>query len=295
MDNCDYSFGDHASVICNVFNGYMKQTNLENEEFISVVEKIGKTRIISLFVDNIRLYKRHIDTKSDSDAQWVESLTSHGDVLNLCSQLPEYKFRIITGLDDTPIDYHIEGRIPRNVVSVHAVNCDYVTDKLKPLYLGLQRRMNPQDNRIEILKQKLDVETEATKLLYVNHKDWTNMDVRGPIKPIFQNYNWATVRDAGLEYGSYLDEIKNHHFMICPIGNGIDCHRNYEVFYMKRVPVMVENEYLKSLYQGLPVLWVKDWKDVTEQLLADNMHLCKLMQHIVINELDWKYYSHLYQ
>jgi hypothetical protein len=40
-----------------------------------------------------------------------------------------------------------------------------------------------------------------------------------------------------LDYNSFLTKIKKHKFMICPMGNA-DCHRNWEVLYLGRVPIM---------------------------------------------------------
>ena len=58
--------------------------------------------------------------------------------------------------------------------------------------------------------------------------------------------------------------------MICPIGNAIDCHRNWEVLYLRRVPVMKYNEYLVKLFKDFPVLFVENYKDITEELLTKN-------------------------
>ena len=31
---CDYSFGDQSSIINNIFDGFMKEANIDNQEFI---------------------------------------------------------------------------------------------------------------------------------------------------------------------------------------------------------------------------------------------------------------------
>ena len=61
--------------------------------------------------------------------------------------------------------------------------------------------------------------------------------------------------------------------MICPIGNAIDCHRNWEVLYLRRVPVMKKNDYLEFLFRDFPVLFVDDYSEVTEDLLIKSDHL----------------------
>jgi hypothetical protein len=74
--------------------------------------------------------------------------------------------------------------------------------------------------------------------------------------------------------------------MICPQGNGVDCHRNWEVLYLKRVPIMLKNEYLQELYKDYPVLWVDDFGKINKTLLSDAEELYDRARNIDINLLD---------
>jgi hypothetical protein len=74
--------------------------------------------------------------------------------------------------------------------------------------------------------------------------------------------------------------------MICPEGNAVDCHRNWEVVYMRRVPVMKKNVYLKYLLRDYPVLFVDDYTEVTEEYLLSNEHLFDQMQEIDLDDLN---------
>jgi hypothetical protein len=55
-------------------------------------------------------------------------------------------------------------------------------------------------------------------------------------------------------------------FCICPHGGGLDCHRNWEALILGCIPI-VKTSKIDHLYQDLPVLIVKDWKDVNKSLL----------------------------
>ena len=74
--------------------------------------------------------------------------------------------------------------------------------------------------------------------------------------------------------------------MICPQGNGVDCHRNWEVLYLKRVPIMKKSDYLQELYKDYPVLWVDDFADVTKTLLTSSQDLCDRAMNLDLNLLD---------
>lgn len=55
-------------------------------------------------------------------------------------------------------------------------------------------------------------------------------------------------------------------FVVSPPGEGIDCHRTWEALCLGCIPILLSTP-LDPLYDGLPVLIVKSWKDVTRELL----------------------------
>jgi hypothetical protein len=55
-------------------------------------------------------------------------------------------------------------------------------------------------------------------------------------------------------------------FTVSPLGNGLDCHRTWETLVLGGIPI-VETSTNDKLYEGLPVLIVKSWSDVTKSLL----------------------------
>jgi hypothetical protein len=73
--------------------------------------------------------------------------------------------------------------------------------------------------------------------------------------------------------------------MICPVGNAIDCHRNWEVLYMRRVPIMTRDPYLQKLFENYPVLFVDKYSDITEELLLANDHLFQKAQTMDLSGL----------
>ena len=79
--------------------------------------------------------------------------------------------------------------------------------------------------------------------------------------------------------------------MICPSGNaiGCECSRDWEVIYMRRVPVVKRSPYLECIFKGIPVLFVNEFSDVTEELLINNNHLYEEMKTFDFSVLDFKY------
>ncbi len=61
-------------------------------------------------------------------------------------------------------------------------------------------------------------------------------------------------------------EQSKYAFVISPHGNGLDCHRTWEALVLGCIPI-VKTSPLNPLFEGLPVLIVNDWSDVTQELL----------------------------
>ena len=288
---CDYSFGDQASVVHNLFCAYMKPANLNNEEFIKLYNNFKErgVKTMTLFIDNIRLYKRDIKSVKPSDKPWVDSLMDESDLLKLCSVLSDMSFIIFTGHEDTPIDEYIFDKIPENVLSILAVNAESFGGKVIPLPYGLQRKLTTSDNRLDIIQNMLEFDLTPNKLLYVNHSVNTNPNERNGINELYIGKDWVNVDYNRVDYETFLTKIKEHKFMICPIGNAIDCHRNWEVLYMKRVPVMKKNKYLEHLFKDFPILFVENYEDITEELLIKNNNLFEKAINLNLNQLDLNY------
>jgi hypothetical protein len=240
---------------------------------------------MTVFIDNIRLYNRSIKCTNDEDQRWVDALLETNNMLETCAAFPNTNFIIFTNLEDTPISKDIHDQIPDNVKAIYGVNAIGFSGKVHPFPYGVQRIIHPSDNRIAILHKAMERDVNPTKLLYINHAEHTNISERGNIREKFAKLKYATV-DNRVSYDIYCKQIQNHKFMICPQGNGVDCHRNWEVLYLKRVPIMKRTPYLQELYKDYPVLWVDDYAEITKTLLTNNEYLFDQARNLDNNLLD---------
>ena len=284
---CDYSFGDQSGQWGSIYTSFMKDANFLNTEFATKVFEVMQERDhMTVFIDNIRLYKRNIPSTKPQDLDYVNALMARSDLLDLCSNFSQMKFIIFTNLEDTPIDDFIVNKIPSNVVCISAVNAITHGDKVIPAPYGVQRRMNPDDDRIEQLTEwmEFDNKNNPNNLLYVSHNESSNAKRLG-IKNLFYDKDWAEVNEQRVAYHTFLSNLSDSKFMICPVGNAIDCHRNWEVLYMRRVPVMTRDRYLEKLFENYPVLFIDKYSDVTEELLLANDDLFQQAQTMDLSDL----------
>lgn len=299
MENCDYSFGS-------ITVGNTKSANLSNSEFIQKymgIKNDGRS-FMTLYIDNIRLYRRpsggiqYNNMENPGTNNWEEHRklkdklileNKDQDLLELCSKLKDMNFIIFTGLEDTNIDNEIFNLIPSNVLSIYASSSRSFGGKVIPIPFGLMYENSGQ--RADALKNLIKLEISPSNKVYINHSLGSNSE-RPLINKMFSNYNWVTIsipKSTSVEdYISYLKEIKNHKFVICSDGNAIDCdcYRNWETLYMRRVPICKRSPYLEKIFEGLPVLFVDKFEDVTEDLIDSNDHLYQEAQTFDMSLLD---------
>jgi hypothetical protein len=287
---CDYSFGDQSGQWSNIHTHFMKDASFLNVEFASKLFEIKKSRdYMTLFIDNIRLYKRDIAEVKESDKPIVNAMMETSNLLKLCGEFPEMNFIIFTNLEDTPLDEYIFDCIPDNVLRVCAANSIVWNEKVIPAPYGVQRRMSLNDDRIEVLQTHMNKEStkvpRSFRLLYVGINENSHEERKGLTKK-FLDETWATVETGRVDFETYLDRMWRCKFVLCPRGNAIDCHRNWETIYMRRVPVMKRTPFLEELYKDYQVLFVDDYSEVTEQLLLDNNQMFLDAQTQDLSKLD---------
>ena len=137
--------------------------------------------------------------------------------------------------------------------------------------------MGESDKRDEVILRMQNVwPDDPENLLFVTYMQDSHPE-RSGIVDLFLDKKWAEVHTERKYYHEYMLSIGNSKFVICPKGNAIDCHRNWEVVYMNRVPVIKRHQYHETLFETIdyPVLFVDNFSEVTEDLLIKNEDLWK--------------------
>lgn len=190
---------------------------------------------------------------------------SNIDFVKKCNQMSEI---IITHNGDNSVnDENISHFL--NLKYWFGQNVMTSDDRVIALPIGLENDyINGQPQRKKILYEKTKQNKKAKNLVYLNCSITTHKLDRQGAYDYFSTKKWCTTKQHGtLNYNSYVDDILDHHFSICPRGNGLDCHRNWEVLYANRYPIMKRYYGLEKLYSDLPVIFVDKWEEITEEFL----------------------------
>ena len=80
-----------------------------------------------------------------------------------------------------------------------------------------------------MLKRALDLPDLSGRptLLYINTRR-TN-PLRAALVDQMKKHPFAKVEEVALGFQQYLDQLASSVFVLSPFGNGIDCHRTWEV------------------------------------------------------------------
>jgi len=140
--------------------------------------------------------------------------------------------------------------------------------KLHPLPIGVENRHWKRRN-VETIAAINALHLPKTHLLYCNFNAKTYPLERNLVEALFANapftlYQRRVNQEESFE--PYIREIASSQFVLAPRGNGLDTHRLWETLYMGSYPI-IKTSSLDPLLEGLPVVIVADWNDVTEEFL----------------------------
>lgn len=189
--------------------------------------------------------------------------------------LIEHRYILVYHNSDHPVPGRCAHYLDnKKLIAFFALNPDTQHPKLIPVPLALARKLT--EGRHEI-RDKTTVFDELTqdfsalchkkdKLLYMNF----SLDTHPSRKDVFEFFKDKTFCSVATvkPFADYLREMAEYKFVLSPQGAGIDCHKTWEALLLGCVPI-VKTSSIDSLYNGLPVIIVKDWEEITQEFLEN--------------------------
>lgn len=135
------------------------------------------------------------------------------------------------------------------------------------------------------------------KLLYMNYSFHTNRSERVLAREcVIRNLTETSFTDRCVDavsndrFNSWVEEAIQHRYVLCPRGNGIDTHRMWETLYMGRIPI-VKSDSNNIFYRELPILYVKEWSDVTEELMLSQIERLTNLANFNMSMLSFSWWK----
>lgn len=193
-----------------------------------------------------------------------------------------------------------------HILHIFAQNCDYQgsSKKVSPLPIGIDFHSvayklgmwgetgspREQELRLKNLLATLHPTFLRKKRAFVDfqHNDSMRADPRHGTENRTTIFN--QLKKTGLiDYGPFMARSTlwkkkgAYAFSISPHGRGLDCHRTWEDLALGCI-VIVKTSPLDPLYEGLPVVIVQDWKEVT----AENLDKWLIRYHDAFTNLAYR-------
>lgn len=141
------------------------------------------------------------------------------------------------------------------------------------------------------LREKMKPFHERIPLIYVNFT--IANDRFGQRKQsMFQiPRNLLAINLRNIKRTNTWKNITQFSFVLSPFGMGMDCHRTWEVLCLGAIPIVKANVF-GSMFDDLPVLIVKDWCEITRELLDETIQLFKTKE-FKYEKLTLKYWTNM--
>ena len=236
IDPKDFIRGEYLPHICDMRVG--TESNLSYEQQLQVPDK-----------EHISMY-----------AKTEHVCAAHATI----EENPDRLFTLITHNSDMPIS---PCDMPDNLHRWFAQNRETTQDKIYSIPLGLENEYwfpykeqvmleaKTQDPRIVKAFAQFNLNTHPERGHALNTLNNDVCDLH------------AGTNGDQSQHGSFSKNLAQYAFCLCPRGNGVDTHRLWEALYMGCIPIC--KHYKAHRFKSpLPILFVEDWCDITEELLA---------------------------
>ena len=201
------------------------------------------------------------------------------------------RFALVTGDEDWSIPQSFAGSAELlddpKLVYWFSQNLDHAANhpKLQVVPIGLDfhtisngprwghARATPADQEAELEALRAEMPpTEERQLLahadfhFNKHKSQTWGDDRHGVQQALAGNASVIFQAKKLKRIELWREKTRYAFVVSPHGNGLDCHRTWESLVLGNI-VIVKRSSIDPLYEGLPVVIVDDWREITAQNL----------------------------
>ncbi len=147
-----------------------------------------------------------------------------------------------------------------------AQNSNQYHKKLIPIPIGVENRYCAGSKLKVIDKYRLKTKIPKKKyLLYMNFNINNFPKERAYVHDLFVDESYCK-KTLSIPFESFYKDIVRSNFVLCPRGNGLDCHRTWEALYVGAIPIVLSSP-MDSLFEGMRVIIVDKWTDINKEFL----------------------------
>jgi len=223
------------------------------------------------------LYNPNIDRSKAVSLTTISSTWNNPPVLFcyahrislFCTILPHImnEFTLVTHNSDQNItEQYCDVLEHPKLIFWHAQNVLYRHPKLGGLPIGIANQMWVHGN-LAIVNEVRSRPIQKTNGIYFFFSIGTNYNERQPC--------YDALVKKGLVFGTqqdfktYLETMASYKYAICPPGNGVDCHRLWECYYLGVIPIVKRSVFTEKVACAFPCILVDDWNHLDINYLLE--------------------------
>ena len=192
---------------------------------------------------------------------------------------------VLHNSDDSFNDEHLKYFEIKNINKIFTQNINTQHERLIPLPIGLANSMW-DFGKVEDFKKLINHNIEKTKFIHFN------FTVEGGARSEFRPQCFEAAIEKGIKpskdlpFKEYVNDLQKHKYCLSPEGNGIDCHRMWECFYLKVIPICHRNKVTEYFSKLFPIVLVDDWNELDLEYLEKHYDKLSNWKNYYLLDLD---------
>ncbi len=167
------------------------------------------------------------------------------------------------------------------------------SNKLTALPYGLENRRWLKNGLVKNFKSELSKNINKNERILCSFNPNTNLMERAPLVDIARNKQEIIDIRNFSESKTYIKELSNYSFNLCPEGNNFESHRIWESLIFKTTPIVINNIVNQNFYNmGIPLIMLDNWNDLSNLDINDlkriNKENLEKNYEIFVNFNFWK-------
>ena len=144
------------------------------------------------------------------------------------------------------------------------------SNNLSALPYGSENRRWLKNGLVKNYKRILTVPTKKNDRILCSFNPNTNLVERAPLMNIAKQKKDIIDINNFAESNTYLKELSNYSFNLCPEGNNYESHRIWESLIFKTTPIVINNIVNQNFYNmGIPLIILDSWNDLISLTIND--------------------------
>ena len=167
------------------------------------------------------------------------------------------------------------------------------SNKLTALPYGLENRRWLKNGLVKNFKSELSKNINKNERILCSFNPNTNLMERAPLVDIARNKQEIIDIRNFSKSKTYIKELSNYSFNLCPEGNNFESHRIWESLIFKTTPIVINNIVNQNFYNmGIPLIMLDNWNDLSNLDINDlkriNKENLEKNYEIFVNFNFWK-------